>query len=240
MLRVLIVDDEELGAERLAELLRESGSARRITVAHNYQEALKAVREEHFDVAFLDIEMPGMNGLELSTRLMSKNPKLFVVFQTAHEEYAKEAFDAGGVGYLVKPVSAQDVDKVLTRVSAYRKSTPEEVRLMGKHEGRYLLLRPDDLYYVKAELTEAILRSHDANSRIRRKIYELEELLAPHGFFRVHRSYLVNLNKVRDMKVVEQSKFQIHFNDIDDVITSSKDGAKMLREHLETKASKHA
>ena len=239
MLRVLIVDDEELGAQRLAEILRESG-ARKITVTSNYQDALKAAREEHFDVAFLDIEMPGMNGLELSTRLMSKNPKLFVVFQTAHEEYAKQAFDAGGVGYLLKPVSAKDVDKVLTRVSAYRKSTPEEVRLMGKNEGRYLLLRPDDLYYVKAELTEAILRSADANSRIRRKIYELEELLAPHGFFRVHRSYLVNLNKIKDMKVVEQSKFQIHFNDIDDVITSSKDGAKMLREHLETKASKHS
>lgn len=94
-MRTLIVDDEKLGQERLVELLKEAG-VEKITTASNFQDALRAARDNVFDLAFLDIEMPGMNGLDLAQRLIERNGNLFVVFQTAHENYAKAAFDVGG------------------------------------------------------------------------------------------------------------------------------------------------
>ena len=233
-MRTLIVDDEKLGQERLVELLKEAG-VEKITTASNFQDALRAARDNVFDLAFLDIEMPGMNGLDLAQRLIERNGNLFVVFQTAHENYAKAAFDVGGQDYLLKPVSVKDIDRVLTRVRKFQSSASQVVRFLAKRQNRFFLLRPEDIYYVKAELTEAHFRFADGTAYVRRKIYELEEILAPYGFFRVHRSYLVNLNKVRELRVVEQSKFEMHFREIDDIVTSSKDGAKMLREYLETR-----
>lgn len=231
-MRALVVDDEKLGQERLVELLKEAG-VERVTVASNFQEALKLARESVFDLAFLDIEMPGMNGLDLAQRLIERNGNLFVVFQTAHENYAKAAFDVGGQDYLIKPVSAKDIDRAVARAKRFRLSSPQTARFMAKRDGKYYLLKPEDVYYIKAELTEAHFRFDDGTAFIRKKIYELDEILAAHGFFRVHRSFLVNLNKVKEMRVVEQSKFEISFSGIDDIVTSSKDGAKMLREYLE-------
>lgn len=231
-MRALVVDDEKLGQERLVELLKEAG-VERVTTATNFQEALKLARENVYDIAFVDIEMPGMNGLDLAQRLIERNGNLFVVFQTAHEGYAKAAFDVGGQDYLIKPVTAKDVDRAVARAKRFRLSSPQTARFMAKHDGKYYLLKPEEVYYIKAELTEAHFRFAGGTAFIRKKIYELDEILAAHGFFRVHRSFLVNLNKIKEMRVVEQSKFEILFHDIDDVVTSSKDGAKMLREYLE-------
>ena len=91
----------------------------------------------------------------------------------------------------------------------------------------------DDIYYIKADLDEVIIRTSQTDAYVRKKMQDMQELLKEKNFFRVHRSYIVNVDKIKSMKSVEQSKLEISFISIDDIVTSSKDGAKEFREYLE-------
>jgi two-component system LytT family response regulator len=90
-------------------------------------------------------------------------------------------------------------------------------------------LRPDEIYYIQADLSEVVLRSDKGFSYYAQKISDLEVLLGPHQFARVHRSYLVNLNKIKEIETIEQSKLRFFFHEITDYVDSSKDGAKAFR-----------
>ncbi|MFN4306938.1 LytTR family DNA-binding domain-containing protein, partial [Sulfurihydrogenibium azorense] len=101
-----------------------------------------------------------------------------------------------------------------------------------KHLSKLILLKPEDIYYIKAELSETIVRTKDNEYFSNKKLYEFENMLKSKGFFRVHKSYLVNLSKIKEMKVAEQSKLVIYFNGINDTVKTSRDGAKALRDYL--------
>jgi len=98
------------------------------------------------------------------------------------------------------------------------------------------LIDIDDIYYIKADLDEVIVRIKDTDAYVRRKIGDLESLLVGKNFFRVHRSYIVNVDKIKSLKSVEQSKLQIFFDGITEIVTSSKEGAKDFREYLERRS----
>jgi two-component system LytT family response regulator/two-component system response regulator LytT len=111
-------------------------------------------------------------------------------------------------------------------------TTNTETLIPVKHLSNIVLLKPDDIYYIKAELSEAVIRTKDKECISNRKLYEFEDILKYKGFFRVHKSYLVNLTKIKEMKSVEQSKFLITFQDIPDTLKTSRDGTKYLRDYL--------
>ena len=108
--------------------------------------------------------------------------------------------------------------------------------LKGIFRGSLYLIDISDIYYIKADLDEVIVRIKDADTYVRRKIGDLETLLNGKNFFRVHRSYIVNVDKIKSMKSVEQSKLQISFEGIAEIITSSKEGAKDFREYIERRS----
>ena len=117
-LKVMIVDDESLALSRLKRLLNENG-IEDITAFDNPIEALKEVTKTRFDAVFLDISMPNITGLELADSIMQIEPKTFIIFQTAHTEFALEAFKNGGIGYLVKPIESKDVKSILDKIKSY-------------------------------------------------------------------------------------------------------------------------
>jgi two-component system LytT family response regulator len=195
---------------------------------------MKEIGKTQFDLAFLDISMPQISGLELANHIMEVSPKTFIVFQTAYSEYALEAFQNGGVGYLLKPVPLEEIQKVLEKVRTLSTDNKEaDKKIMGKSGNRLYIINRDDIFYIKADLDEVIVKIKEADVYVRKKIGELELLLDTPNFFRVHRSYIVNIDKIKSMKSVEQSKLEISFKEISSVITSSKDGAKIFREYLE-------
>ena len=108
----MIVDDESLALSRLKRLLNENGIDD-IVAFDNPMEALKEIVKTRFDAVFLDISMPNITGLELADSIMQIEPKTFIVFQTAYEEFALEAFQKGGIGYLVKPIQSEDIKTIL-------------------------------------------------------------------------------------------------------------------------------
>jgi len=234
-LKILIVDDEKLAISRLTRLLNDLGYDD-ITSFDNPVDAVKEVTKTSYDVAFLDISMPAMSGIELADTILSLKNNIFVVFQTAYEEYALEAYKAGGLAYLLKPVNTDELQKVMTKVIEYSKQSLDSKKIVGKRGDKLYLIDIDDIYYIKADLDEVIIKIKETDVYVRRKIGDLETLLSGKNFFRVHRSYIVNVDKIKSMKSVEQSKLQISFDSISDIVTSSKDGAKEFREYIEKRS----
>lgn len=233
-MKVLIVDDEKLALSRLDRLLKEEG-IEDIVSCSNPIDAIKEASKQNFDVAFLDISMPNMSGLELANTILNINPKTFIIFQTAYEEHALEAFQSGGIDYLLKPISNESIRNSLDKIKKYliEASSSSSKKLVAKRGSKIYLIDIDDIYYVKADLDEVIIKIKDADAYLRKKIGDMQILLEGKNFFRVHRSYIVNVDKIKSMQSVEQSKLEITFNGIDETVTSSKDGAKEFREYLD-------
>ena len=232
----MIVDDESLALSRLKRLLNENG-IEDITAFDNPIEALKEITKTKFDAVFLDISMPNITGLELADSIIQLEPKTFIIFQTAYSEFALEAYKSGGMGYLVKPIESNDIKNILEKIRNFKSSSDEQSKkILGKRGDKLYLIDINDIYYIKADLDEVIVRIKDADAYVRRKIGDLETLLSGKNFFRVHRSYIVNVDKIKSMKSVEQSKLQISFDGIDEIVTSSKEGAKDFREYIERRS----
>ena len=226
-MKILIVDDEALALARLKRMLTTLGYED-ITEAESAASALEAIKESHFDLALLDINMPETSGLELGYELRYHQQDLAIIFQTAYDEHALKAFDIGAVGYLVKPFSIEQLQQSIERVKLETKHD-KNFRLLSKNGENYYLLKPEDIFYVKADLSEVMLRSAKGFSYYPHKISDLEKQLQNHDFVRIHRSYLININKIKEMETIEQSKLRFSFQDISDQIESSKDGAKFFR-----------
>lgn len=226
-MKILIVDDEALALSRLKRMLNTLGYED-IVEADNAQSALDAIKESQFDLALLDINMPETSGLELGYELRYHQEDLAIIFQTAYDEHALKAFDIGAVGYLVKPFSIEQLESTIERVRAKEKK-PEDFRIMSKAGENYYLLKPEEIYYIQADLSEVMIRSKKGFSYYAQKISDLEKKLEKYDFVRIHRSYLLNINKIKEMETIEQSKLRFTLQDISDQIESSKDGAKAFR-----------
>ncbi len=233
-MNILIVDDEPLALARLHRLLSSLGHTS-ITQATSGVEALEFSSAKKFDLAFLDISMPDMDGLELGYALRYAHEDMAIIYQTAYDHHALKAFDVGAVDYLLKPYTAEALERSLERVSV--KNRKQELRLIAKAGDVHYLLRPEDIFYVKADLTEVIFRSKEGFSYYPKKISDVETLLEPYDFLRVHRSYLVNLNRIEEMETIDQSRICFGFTGIKETIESSKDGAKHFRHQFKGEKS---
>jgi len=226
-MKILIVDDEALALARLRRMLSTLGYEDIIETS-DAKDALEAMKEERFDLALLDINMPGTSGLELGYELRYHQEDIAIIFQTAYDEHALKAFDIGAVGYLVKPFSIEQLQSSIERVKMEKQQTGD-VRLMSKTGESYYLLKPEEIYYIKADLSEVMIRSIKGFSYYAQKISDLEQKLLAYDFIRIHRSYLININKIKEIETIEQSKLRFSFQEIADQIESSKDGAKAFR-----------
>ncbi|OIP55747.1 MAG: DNA-binding response regulator [Helicobacteraceae bacterium CG2_30_36_10] len=227
-MKILIVDDEELARARLLRMLKTLDFSD-ICEATNANEAIEAVKKEKYDVVFLDINMPQTSGLELGYELKYLDEAIAIIFQTAYEEHALKAFDIGAVGYLVKPYSLEQVKHSVERLKL-EKIEEKDLRILSKSGDNYLLLKPQEIHYVKADLTEVMLRTTKGFSYYAQKISDLQKKLEAHNFVRIHRSYLINMDEIKEIQTIEQSKLRFSFRNCSDTIESSKDGAKAFRD----------
>jgi two-component system LytT family response regulator len=235
-MKIMIVDDETLALNRLERILRKLGYED-VLAFDDAELALSEAKKTRFDVVFLDISMPKIDGLELAEKILHVEPKTFIIFQTAHDDFALRAYQSGGVDYILKPREEQRVEKSIKKVEHLILDESEiNKKIMAKSGSNVYLINIEDIFYIKADLDEVIIRIKDAHTYARKKIGDFDKLLKDKNFYRVHRSYIVNVDKIRSMTSVEQSKLQISFYDIDDTVTSSKDGAKEFREYLERRS----
>jgi DNA-binding LytR/AlgR family response regulator len=202
MINVLVADDELPAVEELAYLL---GRDDRIGVIHRASsgsEALRALATESVDAVFLDIHMPAVSGLDIARAIARSSNPPAVVFVTADEECALEAFELAAVDYLLKPVRSERLARSVGRISELlRDGGPAPEMITVDQGGTTRMIRRDDVTYVQAQGDYARLHTADASYLIRVPLADLEQQWAEAGFIRTHRSYLVALKHVTSMKL---------------------------------------
>jgi DNA-binding LytR/AlgR family response regulator len=201
----LAVDDEPLQLDELVYLLKGDERIGEIRTAADSTEALRQLRDRRFDVVFLDIRMPGLDGLELARVLRQFADPPAIVFVTAHDDRAVDAFDLGAVDYLLKPLRADRLAESLRRIS--RDRTLDGTRLAAGEVipvelgGTTKLVPRASVHWVEAQGDYARLHTAEGSHLVRISLALLAERWADAGFVRIHRSYLVALGVITELRV---------------------------------------
>ena len=203
-LTVLVIDDERPALDEVAFLLRRDPRIAEVLTCDSATEALVTLQETDVDCVFLDIQMPGLTGLELAQVLARFRTPPPVVFVTAHESYAIEAFDLQAVDYVLKPVRADRLAEAVRRVvegGERAASAPMDAQIPVERGGVTRFVDRVAVAYVEAQGDYARLHTADDSYLIRTPISTLEDQWRPAGFVRIHRSLLVALAHVREVRM---------------------------------------
>jgi two-component system LytT family response regulator len=222
-IRTLIVDDEPLAREGIALMLERDPEVEVIGACGDGQAALEAIRTQRPDLAFVDIHMPRLNGLDAIEQLPAAD-RPAVIFVTAHHQYAVRAFDACAVDYLLKPFRDDRFQAALTRAKAQVRrarddapvaaAAPEPAnRLVFKAGSEYIFISPDDLIWIEAQGNFVKLALAPQTHLVREPLQSVEERLDPRQFVRVHRSFLINARHIRRIMPILYGDYQVLMSD---------------------------
>jgi two-component system response regulator LytT len=257
-LRVLVVDDEQLARDELCYQLGQLADVEVVAQAANGLEALAAVEHHEPELVFLDVQMPGLTGFEVARRLLDREPAgLALVFVTAFDQHAIEAFDVNAVDYLLKPVDAARLAQAVVRARQRLAREPEGegepihnqlariVKLMAgrqiRHDqvairagNRFLLVQAEEIIYASlADESITIVTGQVSGTANYRTLDELQAGLDPDVFWRVHRSHLVNINKVKEIVPWFSRNYILRMKDAKATeIPVSRSQTKRLRDYL--------
>ncbi|MGB9814002.1 MAG: LytR/AlgR family response regulator transcription factor [Thermovenabulum sp.] len=216
-LTALLVDDESPARDELRYLLGKYPEINVIGEASSGEEAIENVIELNPDVVFLDIKLWDMDGFEVARRIFEKGKTPIIIFATAYDEYAVKAFEINAVDYILKPFSADRLEKAVQKVINMFKNQrqSEEVLRIAEYlrtkeiplcnklsvwkNGRIYLICPEDICYCVAVEKGSIVKTRQGEFSTSYTLSELEEKIKSPNFFRTHKSYLVNLDRVKEI-----------------------------------------
>ncbi len=255
MLRTVVVDDEQLARDELCFLLQQLPGIEVVAQAGDGPEALRVIAEQGPDLVMLDVQMPGLTGFEVARRLVQSAADSHLVFVTAYDRHAIEAFDVNAVDYLLKPV---EMTRLVTAVERVRKrrvldrpaqTTPANLdrvlELLGARQNRreqlavkvgdrFLLIHSEEVVHASVEddVITIVTNSLSGTSNYR-TLDELQARLDPEVFWRVHRSHLVNINKIREIVPWFSRNYILKMRDTKgSEIPVSRSQTRRLREYL--------
>ena len=263
-LRAVLVDDEQLARDELGYLLGRVGGVDVIGQAGDGVEALTTIGRLQPDVVFLDVQMPGLTGFEVARRLIASQASSQIIFVTAYDQHAIEAFEVNAVDYLLKPVEPARLEMAVDRarrrvtsnsvlvatpagplgaispdqiekiVQAVAERQNKRERLALKVGERFMLVQAEDVIF--ASLVEdglAVVTEHHTGTSNFRTLDELQERLDPDVFWRVHRSHLVNINKIKEIVPWFSRNYILRMKDGKSTeIPVSRTQTRRLREYL--------
>jgi two-component system LytT family response regulator/two-component system response regulator LytT len=230
----LIVDDEQPARDELAFLLKSFSDVEVIGQGRNGVEAVSLVRELNPHLVFLDVQMPGIDGFGVIKGLLEKKTPLpFFVFATAFDQYAVQAFEVNAIDYLLKPVAKPRLEKAILRVRRMletsdttsqkldrlvqmveQRPVAQKGKLVVRSANRLFLVDSDEVIYASIEdgVISIVTRELEGQSNFR-TVEELQANLDPQVFWRVHRSYLVNVNHIKEVVPWFKSSYQLKMED---------------------------
>jgi two-component system LytT family response regulator/two-component system response regulator LytT len=253
------VDDEELARDELGFLLGQVGGVDVVGEAGNGIEAVSTIGRLKPDVVFLDIQMPGLTGFEVARRMIDAEAPTHIIFVTAYDQHAIEAFEVNAVDYLLKPVDPARLDVAIQRarrliaferrpgdasgvnaaqlekiIEAVAEKRNRRDRLALRVGERFLLVQADEVIYASLadDVITVVAGRHVGTSNCR-TLDELQEQLDPNVFWRVHRSHLVNINKVKEIVPWFNRNYLLRMKDEKATeIPVSRNHTRRLREYL--------
>ncbi|MFB9170494.1 LytR/AlgR family response regulator transcription factor [Chromobacterium piscinae] len=244
MLKALIVEDEYLAREELAYLIREHSKIEIAASVEDGLEAFKFLQENDVDVVFLDINIPSIDGLLLAKNLHKTTRPPRIVFVTAYKEFAVDAFELEAFDYILKPYNETRIIGLLRKLEALEQAPPPITavsapaadaapanRTVNLAKGDSIIVTPcDDIYYVEAD--EKVTLVYTAHDRyvMAMSISEFVSRLPADSFFRCHRSFCVNIHKIREIAPWQNSTYIIKLYDLKAEIPVSRSNIKAFRQ----------
>jgi two-component system LytT family response regulator/two-component system response regulator LytT len=221
-LSAIIVDDEQLAREELAFLLKDFPDVEVVATGSNGLEAMSLIEKLEPDIAFLDVQMPGLDGIGLVRRLREKKDGYLphIVFSTAFDQYAVEAFRLEALDYVLKPIEKERLAETIARAQE-RLAEPEppkfvqqRSKLLIRSGVRTFMVDANDLIYATIENGVITLVASQVEGQCSYKtLEELQADLDPNVFWRTHRSYVVNINHIREVVPWFKSSYQVRVDD---------------------------
>src|ERR1700730_10884225 len=263
-LRAVVVDDEQLARDELGYLLGQLGGVEVIGQAGNGVEALSTIDRLQPDVVFLDVQMPGLTGFEVARRMLDTQNGSHIIFVTAYDQHAIEAFEVNAVDYLLKPVEQARLELAVQRArrrievdridqaaggaggpAGLHDQLKKIVQLVTERQGRrerlaikvgerFLLVQADEIIYASlADDSIAVVTTQHVGTSNYRTLDELQARLDPDVFWRVHRSHLVNINKIKEIVPWFSRNYILRMKDARSTeIPVSRMQTRRLREYL--------
>ena len=231
----IVVDDELYSREELNHLLGAFPTIKVIDEAGSGETAVLKSLQQQPDIVFLDVEMPKMNGMQAAQALLELKKPPLIVFTTAYPQFAAEAFQYNAIDYLLKPYDEERLQVTINRIT--KKLFTVEKRFVGKlaveQDGEIFYIEPKEILYMYRDdkITRLILTTGELETRTPLK--ELENRLIMHGFFRVHKSFIVNLEYVTKLTPWFNGAYQLQIADRNDTLSVSRNYVKALRSRLE-------
>jgi two-component system LytT family response regulator len=222
-LRVLIVDDEPVARHRLRRFLEQEPNLEVVAECGDGATALEAIQTHPLDVVFLDVQMPNMNGLDV-VRTIGPERMPVLVFVTAFDRFAVQAFEAQALDYLLKPFGEDRVRIAVARARGFLQGSErrayqrrlsgwvagagnhESYRILVKQKDRLVVVKPGEIDWVEAEGDYVRLHAGPETHFVRSTLAQMEDKLAPEGFVRIHRSRLVNFDRIKEIRPVFQGE----------------------------------
>jgi two-component system LytT family response regulator len=221
-IRTLIVDDEPLARDRLRRFLKTEEDVELIGECDNGVEAITVIQDTAPDLVFLDMQMPGCNGLQVLAQL-PKERRPAIVFATAHEGYAVDAFDVAALDYLLKPFDGDRFQQTLQRVrerlqqqrNPATRPTPgvRSDRITMKADGRLVFLRPEEIKRIEAADNYATLHLVTGRLMVRETMASIEARLDNANFGRINRSAIVNLDQIKEIRPAQYGDYLVLLRD---------------------------
>lgn len=233
------MDDEQLILNHLKEILSQFEDIEIVYESTSPREALKHFDEINPEVVFADISMPEMNGVELAERIFEMQPASKLVFVTAYEQYAIEAFRVNAVDYILKPITTSKISNTLNKLRKIGVGEKKEVekkkgifRIIGTQNGRFYIIRPEEGTFIKTVAREQILVTAKGEYTLKNSLSYWEEKLKPYGWFRCHKGFLINLNEIEEVYPMFNYTYNIRMKGVDEEVLVSRTYVKEFKEIL--------
>ena len=215
-INVLVVDDESLARRNLTVLLRRDPAVESVIECESGFDALEEIRRSKPDLVFLDVQMPECGGFDVLELLGSDLPPT-IIFVTAYDEYALRAFEAGALDYLLKPFDdarfARALSRAKEKLAYYPRAQSRDVRRLAvKGQGQVLFLTVAEIDWIEAAGYYACLHVGNDTHILRRSLSELERDLRDEPFVRIHRSIIVNLERIRVLELQDTGEYEVVLN----------------------------
>ena len=240
-LKAIIIDDEKLARDLIRNFLQKFDSIQIISECENGFEGIKSINENNPDLIFLDIQMPKLNGFEM-LELIEENYN--IIFTTAYDQYALKAFDVNAIDYLLKPFSKERfneaVNKVIEKINNSENPTnnstlPELIstdeklnRIIVKKNNKIVIIPVDTIKYIEAQDDYVNIVTHEGSYLKQNRMKYYEEHL-PDSFIRIHRSYISNINEIKEIALLEKDNHIVILKS-GEKLSVSKSGYKRLKE----------